>query len=1506
MVTRSTPGPRPSATGEGGTAVAAAIGQNMAGPADGAAGRDVAVKLNYFIRQITPEEFRWQDANYDQDSALGRELLFLIANNDWSRATSEIIDIARSDTVETTVKIDVDLNRIAHEAFRGRTGQLWLPVLVLPPLRPTESLRPTQEPVPEHDPFATLTVTDASGAFLATLPNADVQHRAAAALAEIIVNIAIARLPDLGQLGVSASRDERLLLSAAIYRLLRNEHVPGAVMAGGIAAQPAPGGPAQRIGTARRALTDLLWSYAGLLGGPGLAGAAQAAAAGQDGGTGPGQDFGPGHAAPDRRVFARVLAERAVQVLDAFTKSAVVVVVADRARTPTVLTVTVPSRPLHERQPRRASGRGRPSGMFRRLRPSTLNRVLPWARLDIDLLVPSADADRQVQVNLPDGVSFNPWQKPDRRAELDIRVGPPPPVTQLRYLMDQLAAAPAGWPAELHRALVDLTGAKAAASRETLRDHQVVPLRLRDPMATGSRVRTRDVGDRLDLLCGILSRTSAGLPIAEACDGLAMVWQGHGDWLDVPMQRRTSTDTVSPDVVVARAGMIEDVSQRGAPYQATIGVQVAVTDSEYFSVARFSGWMSVVLMSVVFAFFLIGRASGIASQQVSAEVLAIVLTLFSAVQAGRMERPDRSTLRGRLAQGSNLVVGIQVLPTMVLAVALAFSRGMLWVVGWALGCIAFQLVLQWLLRRRQRLDADQQGRTRKGLRTQTGILLRTDSPDYSHAEVLHSTWWRGTTADALLVGRPAHGYVVWQHGATLRSLLHSGRPAVDPALRERLAGWRSERWWLRRAAGQLAQSAGMPRAEPGGPAPGRPDPGPPRAGGLPPGDGQSGEDGEQPASLLEQPANVLALQRSGTMGQSVTFAVFRDQPKGDWEAATQEVHRVDLDASQLAPASDVSAVVGVFLGLPRDAGLLTLADHPVTAVLRAAASGHSRLGVLEIQLPVPPPSAVYTTLQWSRVQVGLRDGDYGRLTSFLSDVRELAVTTGVPGLVVGVQTVSEGIPRILSPPTAAASPGPAAEQAETGAAHLVLASDLDVVAGSGLHRTENASDQTWRLLAICSDWRSAEEIEVLDGLDRDLQLAGLTTAILHGKLVILLLGHRPGGRGGHDKPLLVPLGSDGQVIVYLDKWQSRQQLGEGRGQPLLRVRMRTPDRPGATREVIESLRETLQEMGLGPLTDRDWKVWYTRTVVTAGRAAVIQLTVRLAVNPATTPQHHPIKDWGPAEMSQIERRALALAASKMAASGTGSVADLGLDAPEDTVISVSLITAPDLGGPGARAAGWPFPEHQIPTQLSATTKPTFSSGSQQESQPYPHGVTSGTTTAKQPTAEDSSSAWHRLTPIRIFARRSDSHRFGHPLLRLLISLIAITAAVVLSIKFIPNARPLSLWEVIAFDGITALGTALVGITGLIQVLASRKSARGAPANKRHDQPYNDSPSSNRRAVRQTRVDHGTRSAASVGELTKLAALLEKGVIDQQEFQLLKSGLLSDIATDSRNTTESGG
>lgn len=1226
--------------------------------------QDVAFRLDYMVSQITPEEFRWQDANYDRDSALGRELLFLIADSQWARATSETIDIARSDTIETTIKIDVDFDRITHEAFRGRTGRLWLPVLVLPPL---------QQRLPEPDPFSTLTVTDASGTRLSTLPNADVRHRIAAALTEIIVNMAEARLPDVGGPDFSADRDHQLMLSAAIYRLLRSEHVPTAVMTREVPARQVVDGPLPRFGRVRRELGDLLEYYSKLLTGTGASGQEDAVGAG-------------------RSAVTRLLTERAIRVLRAFAESAVVVVAAERGHTPTVLTVTVPSRALHLAPSGDADLAGPAVAGARRwarlvswrwLRPS--NWILPRASLRIDLLLPSADADRQVQVNLPDGVSPDPSRPLRRRAELVIRTGQPLPASQLTELMSQLTSASDDWPPTLYQCLADLAGAKADAARESLRDHRVGAALGESAMsASESSSATRVFRERLNTLDAALYGISAQNQVAGARCRLSAAWQG-GNWLQVPMQRRTSTDTVSPDVVVARARMIEDASQRAAPTEARIHVHVAVTDSVYFSTARLSGWMSTLLMTVVLVFFLFGQALSISSEQVSAEVLAFVLTLFSAVQAGRLERADRSTIRGLLAPAGNPLILASILPTVVLAVALAFSRSAEWATAWAVACIAGQQLLlwwQWLLLRRALARGIQRA---DGVQPRSSLVLYTETTDYSHTEVLHSRWWRSTTADALMVGRKAYGYVVWQHGTahvlqapqTLRSVLRGGRPAGESGSSPRIK------------APRLPWPLGRPVQPPAG------VPAPDLAGGGKPGTqpvdgpGPATEGADLGISPLEQPANVLALLRSGTGAQSLTFAVFRDEPKADWDCAPEDVIEVDLDPGRLAPFEEPTGVVGVFLGLGRGRGLLPVPDHPVTAVLRAAAQ--RGLTVLEVQLPVPAPAAAYADLQWARVQLGLRDGDVGRLAPFLGDVQQLTVTAaGQPQQadsqhaarpVVGVQTVSEGIPRILNPRFAAANPGPAAEQAEAARTKLVLASDLDVVAASGVHRDESATTETWRVMAICADWRSGIESEILNGLDAELRLAGLTCATLHGKAVLLLLAHRPGGPDERDESRAAAAGSHGSdgVTVYLDTWQSRTDLGAAQRYPLLRVHMRTPDRPGATLEVLESLRETLEEMAPpGSLGERDWNVWYARVAVAAGNVALIQLTARLALDPATAPPaggNH----GGLADFSKIERHALALAASKMAAArrAHGSF-DPGLDAPVDTVVSVGLVNMPDL------------------------------------------------------------------------------------------------------------------------------------------------------------------------------------------------------------------------------------
>src|SRR5215469_5305703 len=119
------------------------------------------------IGQITPEEVQWQDANYDHDVANGRELLFLTAHDDWIRATSENIRIARSATIDTEIGINIDFRRLTHEVFRNGSDHLWLPILVLPPVH---------QELPAPDPISTLTVTGADGVPLVILAHADVRH----------------------------------------------------------------------------------------------------------------------------------------------------------------------------------------------------------------------------------------------------------------------------------------------------------------------------------------------------------------------------------------------------------------------------------------------------------------------------------------------------------------------------------------------------------------------------------------------------------------------------------------------------------------------------------------------------------------------------------------------------------------------------------------------------------------------------------------------------------------------------------------------------------------------------------------------------------------------------------------------------------------------------------------------------------------------------------------------------------------------------------------------------------------------------------------------------------------------------------------------------------------------------------------------------------------------------------------------------------------------------------
>ena len=168
-------------------------------------------------------------------------------------------------------------------------------------------------------------------------------------------------------------------------------------------------------------------------------------------------------------------------MLLAFAESTVVVVAAELGHSPATLTVMVPSRALNlalpgaveaDGSPARTARRWRRPASWRWLYPGRWNWILPRALLQIDLLLPSAEADRQVQVTLPEGVALYPSQPRSARAGLEIKTRQPPPIWQLRQLVCQLVNA-SQWPTPLYQSLADLTRAKAAASLESLREHQV-------------------------------------------------------------------------------------------------------------------------------------------------------------------------------------------------------------------------------------------------------------------------------------------------------------------------------------------------------------------------------------------------------------------------------------------------------------------------------------------------------------------------------------------------------------------------------------------------------------------------------------------------------------------------------------------------------------------------------------------------------------------------------------------------------------------------------------------------------------------------------------------------------------------------------------------------------------------------------------------------------------------------------------------------------------------------
>jgi hypothetical protein len=1172
------------------------------------------------VRQVTLEEFRTEDAHFERDSRLGRELLYLVANTDWCRRTTEVVAIDQVHSVDTDVVVDVDLTYIDHEAFQPEENLVWVPLLALPGLMPTHRRRGAP-PASNPEPITSVDVTDAAGGRVTKMTQAEVHQRLSAALSEIVLNV-MANRPEQGETGVGGEidRDQKLLLSAAIRRML-----PGTTtddQRGHL--RPVPSG----IGNARARLDaalsrDLETAWAAVAQAEAQAAAAHGAPAGdQQSAFGYADATGGG---PPRPVMGSQIGE----ILDALIGTVFVVVAMDQVVEPRSYTIHVPSRRLR-----------RFGDDWRRLQPR--------ARLSIDLLSPTTHADRQIKLVLPDGIAcLDAERAGDARTLARIDVLLPGPFDRLQALMGRLFPAaletdrPVSW---VDARIAEMALHKVDAALDSLRHYEVASVGDDPPPPTragGMEELTFATEERLRRLRAHLSvvrqagpATASTEPVDDAWGDepgpmaqLHACWDG-GSWYPSTMRRKLMVNTASPGAVLFRATAIEDVAQRARPTRAQIDADVAVVDSPLFNVARYAGTLNVMVLGAVWA--MLWWQHPTAQTDIQRELLATILTLFSAVQASRVEHPDTSTLRGLLSRANYWMMQASIVPTVLLAVALAVVSPQYSDEASLIALVA-QVALVVRLRR---------GPLSGSLKRAPILTLATQfGPDHARADVLRGRRSRDLVAEALRLDREAYAYVVSSPAGQgqLAGLLEQSQRMPARRVEERLG-----RVTARATKALTAAGIDLGRAAANG------------------------------GVGVGETANLLGVVQSSTAGQAMTYLVFRERPSAYWVngesvggPAAADVRPVPFDPDRLAPREPPEWVLEVVVGIPELPVVMPLEDHPVRAVLAAAA--RFNFTVLSVQLPAPPPRVRPDDepRRWLRLRVAVpyRRGDSLR---------------GLSGLVYRLQRL-DGTPFgdgklcvdvIVSPD----------RPAPDGTPVTMTDRDFDVVPD-----LEAAKDpeRRWRTLAICGNARTGLLRDILARLADErptFALAGLVAAIVHGQTVLFLLG-RDSGPPEHNLAagLTGRLRSGDRPTVVVDDWQDARTLD---GAPtddrlLLRVGIRTPDRPGGLRRMIDHLQAVLAEQAPPGVTVTGLDVWFVMLEIVNGRTMRGRLTVRL---PGTRAHW---AGWEAVNWAAVGRdvgRAAAVSWVRETGQGLtplGGLAGLGAHGPgpllDDIVVSVDLL-----------------------------------------------------------------------------------------------------------------------------------------------------------------------------------------------------------------------------------------
>jgi hypothetical protein len=1192
------------------------------------------------VRDVTLEEFRSEDAHFERHSRLGRELLYLVANNGWCRRTTEVVDVSHAQAIDTDVIVDVDLSYADHEAFELDAGITWLPLLALPPMRPVgddtlagrwAKWRPglrrrlrERANNEDPDPITSLEVSDASGARVHKLPQAEVRQRLAAALAEIILNVMASRAQRSALEPVEAmEREHKLLLSAAIRRLL-----PGAVER-----------PTERGGTVPAGVREARIRLDAVLGRDiDLSEAAALEArlneiSDLSGGGSDGLDPYDDSDVYDDDIadggqvgrLRPVLGSHVGEILDALIGTTFVVVAAEDPGHPISYTIHVPSRRLI------------------RLGPASM-WLQPRALLSIDLLAPTAHADRLIRLALPDGVICHDGSA-GALGRIDVVL--PAPFERLDTLMRRLFPAalspdrPASW---VDSRIAEMALHKVDAALDSLRHYTVTATRAQpgadEPGPRRRRPRSlfdRDSAPKKDLLTATVDRQLRRLreelaavrrstSQSIAMDGLWACWDG-GSWFPRQMRRRLGVNTASSNLVILRATAVDDISLRARPTVARIDVDVSVFDSPVFNVARYAGALNMTVLTVLTG-LLIWKPPSDAN---AVELLATILTLFSAVQASRAEHPDGSTLRGLLSRASYWVMLASVLPTVLLAMVLAVlsngDSGLTDNRGVTAASIA--LIAQALLMLRLRRGPLSRWRRNAPPR----ITLATgDAPDHARVDVLRGMRSRALVTEALLLGREAFAYIITRPTGADQfiGLLERTQGGGSNRVEERLGR-------VTARATKLLAARGLEL---------------PRAGAA----AQLAISGAVPA------ANLLGVVQSATAGRAMTYLVFRERPSLAWLQADADgdgrIAPVPLDPDRLAPMEPPEWVLEVLVGIPESAVAIALAEHPLIAIVTATQRHNFR--VTSVQLPAPPPPGG-SGRRWMRLRVGVsyRRGDSLRgLGSFLNRLHRMddePFADGTLSVIVRVNADRSAMPnRVGSRP--------------------LSDKDFDVVPDQ-----EAATDtqRNWRTLAVTAHSRVGLLHDVLIGLAAEapsFQLAGLTGAAVYGQTVMFMVGRDSSPRH-HDEPLRRALPQrvrpSDRLIVAIDERLTAKTLDGAAGgddQLLLRVGLRTPDRPGVLRETLRTLAKVLGENAPPGVLVNGLDVWFVLLEVVNGRTTRGRLTVRLPGSPAHWPR------WQAVDWRAVERSVGRAAVAGLDGPGLGTIG-WSSSALDDTVITTELLRA---------------------------------------------------------------------------------------------------------------------------------------------------------------------------------------------------------------------------------------